>query len=76
MGATLVKMLFTVGTTLFTEKVLMNLLLIMAAWLAKKTSTDLDDKLVVALREGVDKKNGVPQGNVYDNIKAEIPDQK
>ena len=73
MGATLTKILFTVGTTLLTEKVLINLLLILASWLAKKTTTDLDDNLVVALREGLEKKNGVAQSNVYDNVKAKLP---
>lgn len=76
MGATLVKMLFSIGTTMLTEKVLMNFILITASWLAKKTSTDLDDNLVLAIKNGLDKKNGVPQGNIYDNVKATVPPDK
>lgn len=73
MGSVIAKTLFTVGATMFTEKVMMNLLLILATWLAKKTSTDLDDNLVVAIKNGLDQKNGVPQGNIYDNVKATVP---
>jgi len=69
-GAVLATVLFRIGTTLFTEKVLMNLLVVLASWLAKRTTNDLDDQLVEAVKGGLDKKSGFPAGNLYDEVKS------
>jgi len=69
-GAVLATVLFRIGAAIFTEKVLMNLLVILASWLAKRTTNDLDDQLVEAVKEGLDKKSGTPAGNLYDAIKG------
>lgn len=56
-------------TALFTEKVVTNLVVILASWIAKRTSNDLDDQMVEAIKDGLDKKAGKPAGNLYDRIK-------
>lgn len=73
MGTVIAKTLFTIGASVFTEKVLMNLLVIIATWLARKTTNDLDDQMVAAIKQGLDHSGGVKQGNLYDKVKATAP---
>lgn len=73
MGTIIAKTLFGIGATLFTEKVLMNLLVILATWLARRTTNDLDDSLVQAIKEGLDKQSGQPANNLYDRVKQTSP---
>jgi len=69
-GTVVVSVVFNIIKVLFTEKVLTNLFVILAAWLAKRTSNDLDDQLVSAIKDGLDKKSGKPAGNLYDRVKG------
>jgi hypothetical protein len=71
-GAILVSTLFTLGRTLFSEKVLLNLVVLLADWAAKKTTNDLDDKIVKELKGGLDKRQGSPV-NLYQSIKSKNP---
>lgn len=69
-GAILVGVLARIGTALLTEKVIINLVIILASWLASKTKNDLDDQLVEALKDALDKDHGKPVKNLYDQVKA------
>ena len=69
-GAVVVSVLFNLVKVFFTEKVLTNLVVVIASWLAKRTSNDLDDQLVSAIKDGLDKKSGKPAGNLYDRVKG------
>jgi len=53
---------------ILTEKVLINLVVILASWLASKTKNDLDDQLVGALKEALDKDHGQPK-NLYRELR-------
>lgn len=68
-GPILVSVLFNIGRTLLTEKVLTNLVVLLASWLASKTSNDLDDQIVQTIKDGLDKQNGQPR-NLYQEVKA------
>lgn len=69
-GSILVSVLFGLLRALFTEKVLTNLVVILASWLVKRTSNDLDDQIVDAIKDGLDKQGGQPAGNLYDRVKT------
>lgn len=71
-GAILVSVLFGLGRALFTEKVLINLVVLLAEWAASKTTNDLDDKIVGELKKGLDENHGRPR-NLYQEIKAKKP---
>lgn len=51
-----------------TERFVMNVLVLLASWLASKTKNDLDDQLVEALKDALDKDHGRPR-NLYDEIR-------
>lgn len=68
LGTILVGVIARIGTALFTEKVVINLVVILASWLASKTENDLDDQLVEALKDALDKDHGQPR-NLYDDIR-------
>jgi len=69
-GPILVSVAFNIIKALLTEKVITNLVVIMAEWLAKRSSNDLDDEIVAAIKDGLDKKQGSPVGNLYSNLKT------
>lgn len=69
-GAVLIAVVFNILRAMFTEKVITNLVVIMAEWLAKRSSNDLDDQIVSAIKEGLDKKRGAPANNLYNNLKT------
>jgi hypothetical protein len=69
LGSVLVSTLFTIGKALFTEKVLVNLTALLAEWAAKKTSNDLDDRIVQELKRGIDESRGRPV-NLYQEVKS------
>lgn len=69
-GAILVSVLARISTALFTEKVIINLIVMLAEWVAKRTKTDLDDRLVEILKDALDKDHGKPVKNLYDQVKA------
>lgn len=54
----------------FTERFLINLVLMLADWLVKRTSNDLDNQLVTQLRYALDKQQGRPVDNLYDRVKS------
>lgn len=68
-GSVIVSSLFTIGRIMFTEKVLVNLAVLLAEWAAKKTSNDLDDRIVQELKRGIDESRGRPV-NLYQEIKS------
>lgn len=70
-GALLVSVLFGLGRALFTEKVLMNLIVLLAEWAAEKTSNDLDDRLVKEVKDGLDKRQGRAV-NLYQEVKSKV----
>lgn len=51
-----------------TERFAMNVLVLLASWLASKTKNDLDDQLVEALKDSLDRDHGQPM-NLYDEIR-------
>lgn len=53
----------------FTEKFIINLVLLLADWLTKRTSNDLDNQLVTQLRYSLDKQAGRPANNLYERLK-------
>lgn len=68
-GALLVSVLFGLGRALFTEKVLINLVVLLAEWAAGKTTNDLDDRVVKEVKEGLDKRQG-REVNLYQEVKS------
>lgn len=73
LGAIITGALFRIGAALFTEKVLVNLIVVLADWAAKRTSNDLDDRLVEALKDALDKQQGKPNTNLYAQVKGDRP---
>lgn len=69
LGSALVSALFRIGRAMLTEKVMVNLVVIMAEWLASRTKNDLDDRLVEAVKEALDKDHGRP-GNLYQEVRS------
>lgn len=72
-GVTLAGVLFRVGTTLFTERVLANLVIVFLKWFADRTSNDLDDEVVRAVKDGLNHNNGEKVGRLYEEIEAGRP---
>ena len=70
MGKLIVSALAGVGKALLTEKIIINLVLVLAEWLVKRTGNDLDDKILAVVKEALDKRQGKSVGNLYDAIKA------
>lgn len=68
MGAVATKAVFALLRSTLTEKAIMNLVVVLASWLAKRTSNDLDDRLVALLKEAVSKRYGKP-GNLYPELR-------
>lgn len=64
----LAQMARTLFTAIFTEKFLINVFLLLAEWLARRTETDVDDKIVAQLREALGKSRGQPTRNLYKEI--------
>lgn len=60
----------TLLAAVLTEKFLINLVLLLADWLAKRTQNDLDDRLVAHLRDALGKVKGQPARNLYDELKT------
>jgi len=58
-------------TALLSEKVLINMTVILASWIAKRTDNRLDDQLVQALKDGVSQRqDGRPTGHLYARVDA------
>lgn len=68
-GSVLVSTLFRILRSMMTEKVLVNLVVILAEWLASRTKNDLDDRLVAAVKDALDKDQGTPC-NLYDEVRT------
>lgn len=66
--AALVKVGASLLAAVLTEKFLINLVLLLAEWLAKRTANDLDNRIVAELRDALDKKGGQPARNLYQEI--------
>ena len=62
------KVVTTTLAAVLTERFIMNVLVLLASWLASKTENDLDDQLVEALKDALDKDHGQPR-NLYDEIR-------
>ena len=62
------KVVTTTLAAVLTERFVMNVLVLLASWLASKTENDLDDQLVEALKDALDKDHGQPR-NLYDDIR-------
>lgn len=69
-GTALTTILARFGTTIFTEKVLMNLSVLLLSWIAKRTSNDLDDQVVDLIKNRLDRKNGEFKPNLYKGVKT------
>lgn len=66
--AVVARVVTTTLAAVLTERFVMNVLVLLASWLASKTKNDLDDQLVEALKDALDKDHGQPR-NLYDEIR-------
>jgi len=57
-----------VTKALLTERVLINLVIILGDWLVKRTSNDLDDKTFKVFKEALDKQYNRPT-NLYRELR-------
>ncbi|HEY9815330.1 MAG TPA: hypothetical protein V6D20_05955 [Candidatus Obscuribacterales bacterium] len=69
MRVMLLGVLKTLLATFLTERFLLNLIVLLADWAAKKTSNDLDNKMVDELRKSLDKQEGWQVWNLYEEVK-------
>lgn len=68
LGTILVGVVARIGKTLLTERVIINLVIVLGDWLVKRTSNDLDDKAFKVFKEALDKQYNRPT-NLYRELR-------
>ena len=68
-GSILVAVLFRLIKTLFSEKVVLNLVVVFASWAVSRWGNDLTKELYEPLKDALDNYQGRP-GNLYDEVKG------
>lgn len=69
-GTKLTTFLARIGTILFTERVLMNLVVLLTAWLIEKNSSDLDKGTLELMRNQMNRKDGKRVKNLYKGVRT------
>lgn len=55
-------------SALFTDRFVLNSVVVLLEWLSRRTTNDLDDKLVEQLKQALDKNCG-SEVNLYDELR-------
>jgi hypothetical protein len=68
LGLLAVSLASGITKTLFTERVIINLVIVLGEWLVKRTSNDLDNKAFAVFKEALDKQYNRPT-NLYRELR-------
>lgn len=71
MQAVVIKVLQSVLASILTEKVLINLIILLAERVVQSTENDLDNQILREFKDALDRNHGTP-GNLYKSVKEKL----